>query len=282
MMREHVTLAWRRGLPRATATGLALAVAACGSPSGPSGPLVPDYIWYVLDETSGAVAHDSSTHRYDITNLTGVTWASGANFEGTQGGGSVAVDTDYRSPPITLSAWLMPKARSDHASTQYVFEPYPTNAIGDDDPGQSGFGLGLNVWTDGGGGAALAAEDVDACVFSSARFMQPCLAHQSVGSTVDFVAGQEYFVAVTIGASGGTTIPATIYVDGAPFDVSSAGVLSAGPTTIWLGEHNDDGGYGTRRFFAGRIRDVRVYKRALEASEVQELYTAGPTLHAGE
>jgi len=174
----------------------------------------------------------------------------------------------------------MPKARSDHASTQYVFEPYPTNAIGDDHPGQSGFGLGLNVWTDGGGGAALAAEDVDACVYSSSLSVQSCLAHQSVGSTVGFVAGQEYFVAVTIGASGGATIPATIYVDGAPFDVSSAGVISGGSTTLWLGQHNDDTGYGTRRFFAGRMRDVRVYKRALEASEVQALYTAGPTLQA--
>jgi len=34
---------------------------------------------------------------YDITNLTGVTWGSGAHFDGTGGGGSVAVDTPRRS-----------------------------------------------------------------------------------------------------------------------------------------------------------------------------------------
>src|SRR5579872_4724210 len=34
----------------------------------------PDFIWYVLDETTGTTAKDSSSHHYDVTNLTGTTW----------------------------------------------------------------------------------------------------------------------------------------------------------------------------------------------------------------
>ena len=101
------------GRAQAAAAGLAFVVAACGSSgSSESGgdagadgatPIVPDYIWYVLDETTAVVAHDSSQHHYDISNLTGVTWNSGANFDGKGGGGSVNVDSSYRSPPITIS-----------------------------------------------------------------------------------------------------------------------------------------------------------------------------------
>ena len=108
----------------------------------------PDYVWYVLDETQGTTAKDSSSHHYDIANLAGVTWSEGANFDGLSGGGSVAVDSSYRTPPITISAWLTPRARADKTANSYVFQPYPTNAFGDDLPGNSGYGLGLNVWTD--------------------------------------------------------------------------------------------------------------------------------------
>ena len=45
-------------------------------------------------------------------------------------------------------------------------------------------------------------------------------------------------------------------------------------------KHNDDPDYGTKRFYDGRIRDVRVYQRELGAAEVARLNTNGPTLHA--
>jgi hypothetical protein len=44
--------------------------------------------------------------------------------------------------------------------------------------------------------------------------------------------------------------------------------------------HNDDTNYGTKSVFSGRIRDVRVYKRELVATEVAQLYALGPTTSA--
>jgi hypothetical protein len=241
----------------------------------------PDYVWYVLDETEGTTAHDSSLHHYDITNLAGVTWNSGANFDGQGGGGSVLVDSSYRSPPITVGAWLTPVARSDdNVNPSWSLVPYPTNAFGDDISGQWGYGIGLNVWS---GGAALSAEDVDLC---QGTIPPPggyrCIANQNSGAPVVFSGGTEYFVVVAIGSpsDAGTGSSAIVYVNGSLFDSSTAGVISGGTTTLWLGVHNDDTGYGTRRFFSGRIRDARVYKRELGAAEVQQLYRSGPTLHA--
>src|ERR1700678_4691386 len=45
-------------------------------------PPPPHFIWYILDETSGVTAHDSSPNHYDMTNLTGVAWDHGAIFDG--------------------------------------------------------------------------------------------------------------------------------------------------------------------------------------------------------
>ena len=243
----------------------------------------PDFVWYVLDETQGSTAKDSSSHHYDITNLVGVTWNEGANFDGISGGGSVNVDSSYRSPPITISAWLTPKARSDETSNQYSLVPYPTNAVGDDIPSEFGYGIGLNVWTDGGGGSALAVEDVDSCQNPPAT-PHPCMASQNVGSAFPtFVAGQEYFILAAVGmppADGGASSVANVYVNGSLFDATTAGVIAGGPTTLWLGVHNDDTNYGTKSVFSGRIRDVRVYKRELVATEVAQLYALGPTTSA--
>src|SRR5580658_4646310 len=47
--------------------------------------LAPDFAWYLLDETSGTTAHDSSPDHYDITNLDGVVWGGGAGFDSTVG-----------------------------------------------------------------------------------------------------------------------------------------------------------------------------------------------------
>jgi hypothetical protein len=240
----------------------------------------PDYVWYVLDETQGTTAKDSSSHHYDIANLAGVTWSEGANFDGLSGGGSVAVDSSYRTPPITISAWLTPRARADKTANSYVFQPYPTNAFGDDLPGNSGYGLGLNVWTDGTPGAALAVEDVDHCVYTGSPSTQSCTADQNVGDAgVVFEAGKEYFIAAAIGApgTGGASSVARVYVNGALFTESTASAISGGSTTLWLGQHNDDTPYGTKRVFSGKIRDARVYKREIDAAQIAALYAAGPT-----
>ncbi|HEY2901333.1 MAG TPA: LamG-like jellyroll fold domain-containing protein [Polyangia bacterium] len=231
----------------------------------------------MLDETAGATAKDSSSHHYDITNLTGVTWSQGAVFDGVSCGGSASVDPSYRVPPVTISAWLTPQARADETANQYVLVPFPTNAVGDDLPGAFGYGIGLNVWTDGNGGSALSAEDLDTChgpingtVTCDIKGTQP-------DGGAGFAADREYFVSVTVEAS----LAAAIYVDGAPFQTTTAAPLAtSAETTLYLGRHNDDLGYASKRFFSGRIRDVRVYKRELGADELAQLYANGPTTTA--
>ena len=249
--------------------GCLILFAACGDDSSQfvdTGP--PDYVWYVLDETSGTTAHDSSPNHYDITDLTGVTWSAGASFDGTGGGGSIAVDASYRKAPITITAWATPTSRADQRANTHGMQPFPSSILGDD-----GYGIGLDVWSDGTPGAALIGEGVGTCTSG----MVDCAAPQILQSTpVTFVAGTEYFLAMAVGADHS----AYVYVDGELFDNTSATALSGGATTLSLGTYGDDSAYATKRFFAGAIRDARVYKRQLSAGEVAGLHRAGPTLLA--
>jgi hypothetical protein len=238
---------------------------------GSSSVATPDFIWYVLDEASGSTAKDSSANHYDITNLTGVTWSQGAHFDGTGGGGSVAVDASYRTPPITISAWLTATSRADETTGDGALAPFPSNAFGDDIPAEFGYGIGLDVWTDGTPGQALIVEDLGACI-PGATFPVNC----AIAGNVTFVASTEYLITLVIDADLSTTV----YVNGAQFASGTAGVLQVDATQFWLGQHNDDTTYGTQRFFAGSMRDIRVYKSALTATEAVALYTAGPTTTA--
>jgi hypothetical protein len=192
------------------------------------------------------------------------------------------VSASYRSPPVTFSAWLIPQARADVTANVHGLLPYPANALGDDEPGQFGYGIGLNVWTDGDGGSALAAEDVDTCQNVGA-LPQPCVVKSNMGDAGPFLAGHEYFVVTAIGsaANDASTPPAEVYVNGALFAETVAAIPGNSiQPTLYLGCHNTDIGYGSKRVFAGRIRDARVYKRQLGPAEVAQLYADGPTLTA--
>jgi hypothetical protein len=247
--------------------------------------LVPDYAWYVLDETLGATAHDSSSHHFDITNLSNVTWGGGAHFA-ANGGGSRAMDGEFRTPPITIAAWLTPNSRKD-GPTGWVLRPFPPNAVSGDIPGVGGYGFGLNVWSHG---SAIAAEGLADCMrgycvastTQNARTGGPSCKDLS-SCDQGFAAGAEHLVVLTIGpaADGGSKIEGTLYVDGTPFDHAASGpATSNGAPPFYLGFHNFDGNYGASRFFDGRIRDVRIYKRLLGGAEIQRLYAQGPALHA--
>jgi len=242
-----------------------------GSSSGSSGgppdattdaPVVapPDFAWYKLDETNGNTAHDSTSNHYDIQ-LQQVTWGSGASFTlptgGSSHGGSTVVGAGLRQAPVSFTAWLAPASRADETSNSYAITPFPPGAVSGDVAGQYGFGIGLDVWTDGGGGSALAVENVGYGFLGAAN--------------AQFTAGTEYFVVAAIGPM------ASVYVNGTLVDTVAP--ITPGPaatTTLSLGLHNDDTGYGTKRFYVGRMRDVRVYKRVLTAQEVSALYAQGP------
>lgn len=224
-------------------------------------PPPPDFAWYVLDETTGTTAHDSTPHHYDVPDLVGIEWGEGGNFDGVSVCGAVDVDPAFRNPPVTITAWLTPLRRTDSTVNEYGLTPFPPNAISGDVPDFGGYGVGLEVWSDGAPGAA-------ACV------------ETGVGTTLGFhaqpaplTAGTETFVAsVAVAAS------ATLYINGVAIASFDADVPpSESPTPLHLGCHNDDFGYGSKRFYAGRMRDARVYTRALEATEIARLFAAGPT-----
>jgi hypothetical protein len=252
----------------------------------------PDFLWYVMDETSGTIAHDSSPSRQDI-NITGITWNQGGIFDGMTACGLTNVGPAYRSPPITISAWLKPAARVDSPSVGNTLYPYPPNAVSDDVPGVGGYGIGLNVWS---AGSALEAEGVTPCTRAGlcvANTTQNAaavdagdggLSCTSISScNQGFIAGTEYLVTVTINApqDGGSMPMAQIYVNGMLFDQDTAYVPPANSAPpLYIGCHNHDTGYGSARFFDGRIRDVRVYLRHLAPAEVHQLFVNGPTLRA--
>jgi len=223
-----------------------------------AGPVViPDFAWYLLDETSGTTAHDSTPNHYDITNLTNVAWGSGAIFDGQSSKGSTTVAAGLRQAPVSFTAWLAPAARSDRNANNFNVVPFPPNAVSGDAPGFFGFGIGLNIWTDGTPGSALGVENVG---------------YDFTNAGAAFIAGTEYFVAATI-----NTTTAQVYVNAVLAGTGSPTTPgAAATTTLRLGNHNDDTQYGSKRFYKGRMRDVRVYKRALTSSEVTQIHAAGP------
>ena len=147
--------------------------------------------------------------------------------------------------PMTCSAWVKLAARSETGV-------YPNNILSNDIPAQYGQGFGLNLTSSG----------TILCVEYYKSFSRKTLtsvkegvwAHVSVvyetGKFVTYLNGQELEQAsVVMGAKTGNA-------------------------TMFIGKHNDDPGYGTRRFFKGALRDVRIYNRALAATEVLALYNA--------
>jgi len=231
-----------------------------GGPSDAAPPdIEPDFAWYKLDEKSGDVAHDSSGNHSNVS-ISNVTWDDGAVFDGSSTCGAVNVSETFRQPPVTISAWLTPSARDDQTSSSYALTPFPPNAVSGDYPAAGGYGLGLDVWTDGTAGHALSVETGHG---ADVAF------HSIDGSFAD---GARHFLAVVVGSAD-----ATIYVDGkktTSATTETPPVIT--PTPLHLGCHNEDVGYGTKRFYKGRMRDVRIYKRALGSGEIAQLFTNGP------
>jgi hypothetical protein len=262
----------------------------------------PDFLWYVFDETTGAIAHDSSPNHTDITIAGSITWKEGGVFDGMTTCGTTNVGQQYRNPPLTISGWLTPAGRTDELTTAGALLPYPPNAVSGDVPSLGGYGFGLNVWSTG---SALEAEEVSPCTTAglcaangtqNAETAEAGDAGFSCTSTTKcdegFKAGTRYFITVAFdpvldagtvegGATDGGVPMAQVYVNGVLFDQAASRLPPfSTPAPLRLGCHNDDTTYGTTRFYDGTMRDVRVYRRQLAAEEVNQLYKNGPTLHA--
>jgi hypothetical protein len=210
-------------------------------------------LWYRMNEGSGTVIHDE-VGGHDAM-LTGIyAWTQeGLSF--TAGAGQTSMmPAEFRTYPLTVSAWLTPGARADEGASAYGLQPFPPNAVSNDVAGVGGFGMGVNVWTDGTPGSSLRAG----------------WANPTVAAT--FAAGTRYHVVLAYSAS--RTV--SIYVDGAL--LATRGTAAADKTlgVLFVGAHNLDTGYASKRFFVGDIDDVRVYTSLLDASSIAALHDAGP------
>ena len=73
-----------------------------------------------------------------------------------------------------------------------------------------------------------------------------------------------------VGTIAGTT--GTIYVDGVQVSTGTVTAISNTTDIISIGRYAESGG---GYYFSGKIDDVRVYNRAISATEVQQLYNLG-------
>ncbi len=179
-------------------------------------------------------------------------------FDGSSGSGQSGTTNVLTKLPFSIDAWVYPQLRSDAGPPRGKVE-YPNNAVSNDNSGRSGNGFGVNVWTTGS--AQYSELTVEYSVPTQFR----------VVPGVSFASGQWYYIAVVYTSGNVKT-----YVDGQLKDDFNFGQgTEFGVNYVRVGRHNEDPGWGTRRFFKGALDEVDVYDRALSAGEVQAIYNAG-------
>ena len=206
--------------------------------------------YYPFDEGSGSIAHDCSGHGYDAllggTNAQS-TWTAGHLKGGIAFASAnqicviVASASANQSGPLTVSAWYeMP---SSSGGGYIVGQRH-----------QTGFAWRVDIETDNAGAHlnfAIGANDD---------------AGNDFGATTLTGLDAFHHVAAVYDPSGPTQ---TLYLDGAAVDTQPSApaiVLDPIASTIRIGCRGDDTNY-----FDGVIDEVRVYSRALGASEIASL-----------
>lgn len=155
--------------------------------------------------------------------------------------------------PLTIEAWVKPEVRSDGTASDL----FPANIVCNDRRNFGGIGIGANVFASG------------SSLWIELQTADPADAHHRV-TGANLAAGKWTHVALVLTSGNAKT-----YVDGAmveSFDYSQG--ASDGETVLRLGRHNDDSGFGTRRFFKGAIDELTIYERALTGTEILGIYNA--------
>ena len=205
--------------------------------------------YWKFDEGLGTIAADSSGNLNITTLGNNPVWVDGKSgkalsFDGAGNCIFKAMNTSIMTQtPLTLSAWIKPNLRTDGTD-------FPSNVISNDYPGDSGFGFGVNVWS---GGSKMELEI-------------PGPGWWRVVPGINFSAGIWYYVSVVY-----TNVNVKSYVNGQLVDdFSYEKVMNLSEHNyVWIGIHNQDYNYETRRFFSGTIDEVRIYTKALTQQEIQ-------------
>lgn len=146
--------------------------------------------------------------------------------------------------PLSLEAWVKPALRTD--GTAYT--NFPNNVISSDLPGGYGHGFGVNI-VSGSSGICVEAND-------AFRYIATPLTANT------------WYHVVCVYTPGNVKT----YLNGTLLDDFSFAQGYIDPNNyFYIGMHNYDAGYGSRRFFKGLIDEVRIWNKALSASEVANM-----------
>lgn len=174
------------------------------------------------------------------------------SFNGTSQSLQTASTDVMKHLPLTIEGWIKPEARTSGNLVSYL----PTNVIANDQVNFGGHGFGAHLYPDGSMlrvGIEGAAEDFR--TVPGVTFTDNTWVHVAVVYTEGNV---------------------KTYLNGALQDNYSftQGALNGG-TTVRIGRHNDDTGYGSLRFFKGAIDELSLYHAGLSAAQVDALFKAG-------
>ncbi len=230
--------------------------------------LTPSFIWYPMNEGSGATLNDIISG-FNATLSGDYSW--GSDFVSTNpqlpfGGGSArsnVVVEGMRDPPVTISVWLRSNNRSDQ-STSLGYNPYPTNAVSADSPAQGGPGVGLNRYTNNGGGSNV-------IVVSTENPLIPGLGYTNASQSI-----QDNVWYNVVGVWGVGFI--RCYVNGVlKISIDDTYDAPGSDNFIYIGRANDDNGtYGSNLYHDGDISDVRIWNdKALTQQESVSLFLRG-------
>jgi beta-xylosidase len=209
---------------------------------------------YDLDETSGAVATDSTGHGYDGAISGDATFADGAlNLGGTDGHVRLPNNMMAGLDAITVSTklWLDPAQAT----------PYFIWGLGNTDGGGTGNGYLFTTGNNYRTSIASGNWSTEQTVAGGPAL--PRGTWKTLTYTLQDGTAVLYLDGVKVGEKTGVTV--------APGDIGD------GRTTAnYIGRSN----YTSDKYLKGKVRDFRIYNRALTADEVQEL-GADPTAITG-
>jgi len=205
--------------------------------------------WWKLDENTGTIAKDSSISAKDGTLLgtTLPTWTAGVmggalSFDGSSSYVETQAPATKATTNVTLAAWF--KTRNHTQAGQYIVH-------NGSDASSNGYGFAVNSESTTTGEIRL--------LYSSITWF----------ATGFIVQDNTWYHGVMVIDSG--RVP-RLYINGALVYTGPSFTINAPTLRVDIGRNDYSSTYA--RFFNGFIDDVRIYNRALAASEVLSLYNS--------